>query len=81
MSIAFFCCHVILAEDKVRYMNEIVRLHATCGDQHRCSKYLVAACDILTATMKPQDTAILDEQIHNKVLQACYIDVGYVSNI
>ena len=58
------------------FMNEIARLHATCGDMHKCSKYLTAAVEVLATDKQTMKCPLREEELQLEALQAAYVDVG-----
>ncbi len=65
-------------DEKVLFMHEIARLHATCGNTHKCSKYLTAAVEILGTDKKAMKCTLREEEVHSQVLHAAYVDIGYL---
>ena len=58
------------------FMNEVARLHATCGDLHKCSKYLATAIEVLAIDKQAMKHA-LSQELHSQALHAAYMDIGY----
>ena len=67
---------VVSVEEKVLFMNEISRLHAICGDTHKCGKYITAAVDVIATDKNAMKCPREEEDLHAQVLHAAYMDIG-----
>ena len=63
-------------EEKAMFLNEIARLHAMCGDQQKCSRYLSAAVEVLATDKKSMKCPRQEEDLHCAILQGVYVDIG-----